>query len=108
MSSPQPLESLAILHRDPEQLADDDDGQRVGEVLDQIHGVGLRHAVEETIDDLLDVRPQQLHHARGERLADETAQPRVVRGIALQHRERARPAWCQPMPRRHHGGEWAP
>ena len=81
------LESLVILDRHPEHLADHGDGDRIGEVLDQLQGARRLGAIEEAIDDLLDARTQSFHHPGRERLADETAEPGMVRRIAIEHRQ---------------------
>src|SRR5882724_166194 len=81
------LEALVIRDRDAQYLADDIDGDRVGELLDHVHrahGLGAR---DEIVDDLPNAGPQPLDDTRRERLADEAPEPRVVRRIAIQHRE---------------------
>src|SRR5438552_2988627 len=72
----------------PEHLADHGHGERVGEVGDDIHGVRVLHLVQEPIHDALDVGAHPLDHARGEGLAHQGAQPRVVGRIAEEHRAR--------------------
>ena len=84
---PPRLEALVVLDGDAEHLADDGHGQRIRELLDQVHRPRALDSREQAVDDLLDVRPESLDHARGERLADEAPQPRVVRGVAIQHRQ---------------------
>ncbi len=92
IESPVP-ESVAVLDGNAEHLADDDDGQGVRELLDQVHRVPALDAREEAVHDALDVRAQPLHHARGERLAHEAAEPRMVRRVAIQHRKAAGRGW---------------
>ena len=77
-----------IVHRHAQHLADDRHRQRVGEVLDDVHAVLPGHAVEQAVDDLLDVRAHRLDHARRERLADQRAQPRMIGRVAEEHRAR--------------------
>jgi len=77
------LEALVVLDGHAEHLADHRDGDRVGELLDQIHRAGRLGARDEAVDDLLDARAQPLYDARGECLAHEAAEPRVVRRIAV-------------------------
>ena len=101
---PPRLEPLAVLERHAEHLADDGDGQGVGEVLDEVHPALVLDAVEQAVDDLLDVGAQDVHHARGEGLADEAAQARVVGGIAIEHRQ-ARPRHGKAEARGHEGGD---
>src|SRR5437660_268133 len=87
-----PLEALVVRDGNAQHLANDVDGDRVCELLDHVHrarGLGAR---DELVDDLLDARSKPLDDARGERLADETPQPRVVRRVAIQHRV-PHPAW---------------
>ena len=67
------LEALVVLDGHAEHLADDVDGDRVGELLDEVHRARCLDAVEEPVHDLRDARAQRLDHARGERLADEAA-----------------------------------
>ena len=97
------LEALVVRHRDAQHLADHDDRQRIGELLDQIHRVVVVHLRQEAIDDLLDVRPEHLHHARGEGLAHETAQPGVIGRIAVQHRQPESGRNGRPEAGRHKG-----
>ena len=49
------LEALVILHGDAQHLADDDHGNRVGELLDQVHAALALDPGEQAVDDLLDV-----------------------------------------------------
>jgi hypothetical protein len=86
---PPALEALVVLEGDAEHLADHDHRQRVRELLDQVHRALALHAGEEAVHDVLDVRPQPLHHPRRERLVHERAQARVVRRIAVEHGQRA-------------------
>ncbi len=82
-----PLEALVVLDGHAEHLADHHDRNRVRELLDEVHRAARGHTVEQAVDDLLDPWPQSLDHARRERLADEPAQPRVIRRIAVEHRQ---------------------
>jgi hypothetical protein len=99
------LEALVVRHRNAEHLADDNDRQRVGELLDQVHPVVVLHRRQEVIDDLLDMRPEHLNHARSERLAHQAAQPGVIGRIAIQHRHPE--SWRNRRPEscRHEGRE---
>ena len=76
-----------VLRRHAEELADDDDGQRVREVGHDVHAAVAAgfDLVEPLVDDLLDADPEPLDHLRRERLAHEAAQARVIRRVLEQH-----------------------
>ena len=71
---------------DPQQLADDGARQRLGEVGDDVHPAGRRHAIEQRVDVGLDRAAERLDGARRERPAHRVAEPRVVRRVPEEHR----------------------
>ncbi len=81
---PRPKE-MAIGLRDPEELGDHGDRQRLGIVGDEVDLAAAAEVIDQTVDDRLDVRPEPLDGPRRERAADETAQPRVVGRLEVQH-----------------------
>ena len=82
------LDSLGILARHAEQLGDDGDGQGVREIGDHVHPAPGGHPIEEAVDQRLDVGSHGLDDPWRERLADEGAQARVIRGVGEEHRRR--------------------
>ncbi len=75
-----------VLAGHPEQVADDLDGQRHGEVLDQVGRTAARgHPVQQTVRGLGHPRLQTGHRGRRERLDGQPAQPGVVRRVGGQH-----------------------
>ncbi len=70
-----------VLERHAKQPADHRDRQRVGEVGDDVEVTGLGDRVEQGVDQRRDVGLQCLDDLRHERLADQLAQPRVVRRV---------------------------
>ena len=76
------LEALLVGHGNAQEIADDPDGQRVGEGLDEIDLAGLEGGIEQLVDDLLGAVAQRLDHPGRERLGDESPQPGVVRWVA--------------------------
>jgi hypothetical protein len=79
------LESLAVLERDAEDVADDHDRQRLGVLGDQVDVVPALELGQVVVDELLDPRPERLHPAQREGLADQRAQPGVPGRVAVQH-----------------------
>ncbi len=77
-------EVVLVLARDTEQVADGVDGQREGEVVDQVGGAVGREPVDEVVGQLLHPGRELGDPARGERLADQSAQPGVVRRVDVQ------------------------
>src|SRR5262249_48291513 len=76
---PRPqAELLLLVGGQPEQFADDGDRDPERVVPDEVHLGASGDGVEQLGGDGLDTRAQALHPARGERLADEFAQPGVV------------------------------
>jgi hypothetical protein len=69
----------AMLRADAEQFTDEDDGQRLGKVVDEIEGLAQRQLVERRLDDRRDAFTQTLNPPRCEGLPDQTAQSRVLR-----------------------------
>ena len=90
------LETILILERYAEEIADDPDRQRIGEILHEIDITGLDGSVEKLVDHLLGSIPQRLHHLRGEGLGDEAPESGVVgrisekEGAHLEHGRRNR------------------
>ncbi len=82
------LDLVGLVDGDAEQLRDHRHRQGIGEVLDHVHAPRLGHPVEQAVHDRLDARPERLDDARREGLADEGAEPRVVRRVAEEHRQR--------------------
>ena len=92
----------------PEQIADDPDGQRVGERLEEVDPAGLQCASSSSSTDLLGPLAQRLDHLRGEGLGHQSPQPGVVRGVPEQerahlhhgcgHRDRPRGSACGSRP----------
>ena len=74
-----------VRQRYAQHLADDDDGQGIGEFLDQVHVAGAGGLVEQAVDDLLDVRAELLDDAGRESLADQAPEAGMVRRIAVEH-----------------------
>jgi hypothetical protein len=74
-------EQVAVGHRHAEHLADDRDREDVAEVGDHVELPALGSLVEDLVDDGLHARSQLLDGAGRERLADELAQPGVVRRV---------------------------
>ena len=72
----------------PQHLADHRDGQRIGQVLDDVHRARRHDAIQEPVHDVLDMRAHRLHHARSKRLVHQGAQARVVGWILEEHRRR--------------------
>jgi hypothetical protein len=69
---------------DAEQFADHGDGQRNGELLEEVEPVA-GELVEQRVGDLFDPRPQSFDGPGGERLVDELPQPGVVGRIGVEH-----------------------
>ena len=69
----------------PEQLGDDRDRQRLGEVGDEIDLARAREVVDQAIDDRLDAAPHRLDGPRRERLEDKPPDPRVVGRLEVEH-----------------------
>ena len=85
----------AVLERDAEQLADDGDGHRHGQIAEDVGlGAVARHDVEETVDELLRARSQGLHPPHGQRTAHEPPQAGMIGAVhageraALHHARR--------------------
>ena len=57
-------------------------------ILDELETAAVGRSVECLVDDDLDPRPQALHHARSECPAHQRPEPRVVRRVDHQHRDR--------------------
>ncbi len=77
-------EVVLVLPGDAQQVADGVDGQREGELVDQVGGAGLREPVDEAVGQLLHPGGELGHPAGCERLADQSAQPGVVRRVDVQ------------------------
>ena len=77
-------EVVLVLPGDAEQVADGMDGQREGVLVDQVGGAGLREAVDEAVRQLLHPGSELGHPAGREGLADQSAQPGVVRRVDVQ------------------------
>ncbi len=60
------LEPVMVFDRNPEQVADHPDRQRVGERLEQVDPVGLQRRVQQLVDHLLAPLSERLHHLGGE------------------------------------------
>jgi hypothetical protein len=71
---------------DPEQLADHRARQRLGEVGDDVHRRRALDAIQQRVDDRVDTRPEGLHGARREGVADGLSEAGVGRRVAEQHR----------------------
>ena len=82
------LHRLAVVDGNAQELGDHRHGQGVGQVLDHVHPAGPGDALEEAVHDPLDVRAQRLDDAWREGLADERAEPRVIRRVAEEHGQR--------------------
>src|SRR5438128_1328665 len=80
------LKPVTVLRRHPEHLGDDDDRQRVGEIVNDLEFASIAGLREHVFDDLPDARPQVLDGPRRERLADQAAQSCVIGRIGGQHR----------------------
>ncbi len=80
-----PPEGIAVLLRYAKQVKDYGDRQLHGERADQIDLGLTSHGVEQFLGHLLDPGAQVLHPPRGEGLADQRAQTRVPRRIAVHH-----------------------
>ncbi len=80
----RPAELRLVLDRHTEQAADHRDRQRVGEVGDHVEPALLGDLVEQRINQRRDAGFQRLHHLRGERLADQSAKPGVIRRVEKQ------------------------
>lgn len=82
----RPVLDLAVIaRRDAQHVADHGDGQRVGQLGDDVHLCAPGDAVEEAVDHGLDLSPHALDHAGREGAVDERAQARMVRRIPEQH-----------------------
>ena len=77
---------MPILRRHAEHLGDNDDRQRVGEIVNDLEFASIAGLREHVFDDLPDARPQVLDGPRRERLADQPAQSCVTWRIGGQHR----------------------
>jgi hypothetical protein len=71
----------------PEQVADDLDRDRRGEVLDQVDVAGLGHPVEQPLDERLEAGLHLGDRLRRQRTDDQPAHPRVQRRI-VEHQAR--------------------
>ena len=81
------LELRAVRGRNAEQLGDDDDRQRIGEVVNQLHLAAARATASSSSSTIAWTRAAQpLDHTRRERLVDQPAQARVRRRIGHQQR----------------------
>ena len=76
----------------PEQLADDGDGQRPGQPVDDVERAGVECGVQEPVRLGLDEPREPRDRPRRERPLDEAPQPRVVRWVAEEERARVRTA----------------
>ena len=81
----QPLDPVACLHGHAQQAQDHRRGQREGEVADDIHPALTLDAVQQLVHVPLNTRSQGRHRVRGERLADDAPEPRVLRRIGEVH-----------------------
>jgi hypothetical protein len=82
-------EGSAVGVRNPEEVGDDRDRQGRGQAGDQVPGTVGRDPVQEVVDHLLDPRAVPGDGVRSEGGRDEPAQPRVVRWVELEQRQRA-------------------
>ena len=74
----------AVLDAETEHLRDDDQRERLGDVVDEVALAPLRHVVDELAGEITDV-VHQLRDARaGEAAADQLALPRVL-GVVHRH-----------------------
>ena len=79
------LEQVPVFGRHAQHLDDDGGRQGKSQVVDQVHAPGALDRVQETVHQLLDVRSHGLDHVRREGLADQPAQPRVLRRVGENH-----------------------
>src|SRR5882724_6189485 len=73
-----PAKVAAILRGNAQQLADDRDRQRIGEISDQIHLALRRSRVEQSVSDLLHARRQTLNSPRRKGPRHQSAQAGMV------------------------------
>ncbi|MBW3630732.1 MAG: hypothetical protein KY464_15750, partial [Gemmatimonadetes bacterium] len=87
-------EAHVVLGGHTQHLADHGDGERVGEVLDQLQPPARVRGVQQVTGQLLHHGPQPVDRPRRERLAHQPAQPGVVRRV----HEQERPGAGEPRP----------
>jgi len=80
-------EAVAVRDRDAQHLADDGRGHGERQVGDHVHRAAPGDPVQAAVDDALDLRAQRRDGARREGAAHQAAEPRVGRGILLQHEQ---------------------
>ena len=80
-----PAHVVAGLRRDAHQPRDDQYRQRVRQLADQVVRGAVQGRCQQLAHQLLDVPADAPDHGRGERLAHQAAQPRVLGRVAVQH-----------------------
>ena len=100
-------ELLAVLDGEAEHLRDDDQRQRLGDVVDEVALTARRDVVDELARELADVVHQLGDARRREAAADEPALPRVL-GVVHRDdrrgRRRRRPSGRTPCPLQNSSG----
>ena len=71
---------------DSEEVADDGARQRLREGRDHVDLVRPVDAIQQSIGDRSDARPEDVHDRRREGIGDEVAEPRMTRRVAEEHR----------------------